>query len=48
MFGKRYFCNHTMYRDCTLFNMGNKGLAVIQQRDVIFKFAIFAKYIMKD
>lgn len=32
MYGKRYFCDHPVYNVCTLFQIGNKGLAVIQQR----------------
>lgn len=31
-FGKRYICNHPVYNSCTLFEIGNRGLAVIQQR----------------
>ena len=31
-FGKRYICNHPVYDSCTLFEIGDKGLAVIQQR----------------
>ncbi|MCC8152103.1 MAG: hypothetical protein LIO96_11800, partial [Lachnospiraceae bacterium] len=31
-FGKLYICNHPVYSRCTLFTIGNKGLAVIQQR----------------
>ena len=30
--GERYVCNHPVYSDCTLFKIGDKGLAVIQQR----------------
>ena len=30
--GDTYFCNHPIYNRCTLFKIGNKGLAVIQQR----------------
>lgn len=30
--GKVYICNHTMYRQCTLFQNGDVGLAVIQER----------------
>ena len=32
MYGKVYFCNHPVYHCCTLFQIGEKGLAVIQQR----------------
>jgi len=32
MYGKRYICNHPVYSSCTLFEIGNKGLAVVQQR----------------
>ena len=32
MYGKRYLCNHPVYDSCTLFEIGEKGLAVIQQR----------------
>lgn len=32
IFGKTYFCNHPIYNKCTLFIIGDKGLAVIQQR----------------
>lgn len=32
MYGKLYICNHPVYDRCTLFTIGNKGLAVIQQR----------------
>ena len=31
-YGETYFCNHPVYDRCTLFQIGNKGLAVIQQR----------------
>ena len=27
-----YVCDHPVYRKCTLYKQGNKGLAVIQQR----------------
>lgn len=30
--GKVYRCNHPMYNYCTLFQSGNVGLAVIQER----------------
>lgn len=32
MYGKLYICDHPVYSRCTLFEIGNKGLAVIQQR----------------
>lgn len=32
IYGKTYICNHPIYDRCTLFKIGNKGLAVIQQR----------------
>ena len=32
MYGKTYECDHPVYDKCTLFKMGRKGLAVIQQR----------------
>ena len=32
MYGDTYICNHPVYSRCTLFLIGNKGLAVIQQR----------------
>lgn len=32
MYGTIYICDHPVYRDCTLFKIGKKGLAVIQQR----------------
>lgn len=31
-YGKTYHCNHPVYNKCTLFEIGNRGLAVIQQR----------------
>lgn len=31
-YGETYMCNHPIYNDCTLFKIGDKGLAVIQQR----------------
>ncbi len=31
-YGTVYSCNHPVYDRCTLFKMGEKGLAVIQQR----------------
>lgn len=32
MYGTTYVCNHPVYDKCTLFQIGNKGLAIIQQR----------------
>ena len=32
MYGTTYICNHPVYDKCTLFRIGDKGLAVIQQR----------------
>ena len=32
VYGERYFCDHPVYNVCTLFRIGDKGLAVIQQR----------------
>lgn len=32
MYGTTYECNHPVYDKCTLFLIGDKGLAVIQQR----------------
>ena len=32
MYGECYICNHPVYDCCTLFKIGEKGLAVIQQR----------------
>lgn len=32
MYGEVYICNHPVYNICTLFKIGNRGLAVIQQR----------------
>ena len=32
MYGTTYDCNHPVYHKCTLFKIGDKGLAVIQQR----------------
>ena len=32
MYGTTYKCDHPIYDQCTLFQIGNKGLAVIQQR----------------
>lgn len=32
MYGDTYECNHPAYSKCTLFQIGSKGLAIIQQR----------------
>lgn len=32
MYGSTYNCNHPVYDKCTLFTIGSKGLAIIQQR----------------
>lgn len=32
MYGETYICNHPVYDRCTLFKIGRRGLAVIQQR----------------
>ena len=32
MYGELYYCDHPVYNSCTLYKIGNKGLAVIQQR----------------
>ncbi len=32
MYGEEYICDHPVYARCTLFKIGDKGLAVIQQR----------------
>lgn len=32
MYGETYKCDHPVYDKCTLYLIGNKGLAVIQQR----------------
>lgn len=32
MYGKIYICDHPVYDRCTLFTIGRRGLAVIQQR----------------
>lgn len=31
-YGETHECNHPVYDKCTLYKIGNKGLAVIQQR----------------
>lgn len=32
MYGETYSCDHSVYNRCTLFKIGDNGLAVIQQR----------------
>lgn len=32
LYGTTYICDHPVYDRCTLFEMGDKGLGVIQQR----------------
>lgn len=32
LYGEDYYCDHPVYDCCTLYKIGNKGLAVIQQR----------------
>lgn len=32
MYGENYICNHPVYDRCTLYKIGDRGLAVIQQR----------------
>lgn len=32
LYGERYICDHPVYSRCTLYKIGAKGLAVIQQR----------------
>lgn len=32
MYGNTYSCNHPVYSRCTLYQIGNRGLAVIQQK----------------
>ena len=32
MYGETYICDHPVYDRCTLFKIGRRGLAVIQQR----------------
>lgn len=32
MYGKIYVCNHPLYNSCTLYQIGSRGLSVIQQR----------------
>lgn len=38
MYGKLYICKHPVYNRCTLFQIGDTGLSIIQQRfDVVTK-----------
>ena len=32
MYGETYECNHNVYSSCTLYKIGSRGLAIIQQR----------------
>lgn len=32
LYGDTYKCNHPIYEQCTLYTIGDRGLAVIQQR----------------
>lgn len=32
LYGKTYYCDHYIYDSCTLFEINDKGLAIIQQR----------------
>jgi len=32
MYGRTYICDHVVYNRCTLYEIDDKGLAVIQQR----------------
>ena len=32
MYGSIYICDHPIYNSCTLYKIGERGLAVIQQR----------------
>lgn len=32
IYGTTYSCDHPVYNTCTLFEIGNRGLAIIQQR----------------
>lgn len=36
MYGEVYSCDHPVYNSCTLYKIGDKGLAVIQQRHNIY------------
>lgn len=32
MYGETYICDHPVYNRCTLIKIGEKGIAIIQQR----------------
>lgn len=32
LYGEIYICDHPIYNKCTLYKIGNRGLAIIQQR----------------
>lgn len=32
MYGVTHICKHPIYNECTLFKIGDKGLAIVQQR----------------
>ena len=32
MYGSTHICKHPIYNECTLFKIGDKGLAIVQQR----------------
>ena len=32
LYGEVYICNHPVYSRCTLFEIGDKGISVVQQR----------------
>lgn len=32
LYGRTYICNHPVYNVCTLYEIDNKGLSIIQQR----------------
>lgn len=43
-YGQIYVCDHPVYDKCTLFKIGKKGLAVIQQRfNPLFKSTIWSE-----
>lgn len=44
IYGSTYTCDHPIYNVCTLFQIGGKGLAVIQQRfDAIAKSTVWTE-----
>lgn len=44
MYGDTYICNHPVYDRCTLFQLDNRGLSIIQQRfDPIAKHAYWTE-----